>query len=866
MAMHTLSYNAVRLILAIRSRNRLSNLFAIIFLGITYSLAFSTPAHSQVIEVLEAEQGILKNAKVSPKGYVELNAGDSKLGTIEWAFNAPRAGDYEIRFRYRVNQKEFSPLMAISTSTYDIAKKRFFQTPGKTWQDEAWLIKADANEQVIVRLGVNKPSLNKNRVERIFVDKLTIDQPSFLTANVKVVPEIHHPEFRKIGYENTYYGKVDPQGQRTTLKKWLRVNGYTKKSNKTKIVRSQYINSFDLGFGRSMSCLDVGHLSCYVDNYINLDKEKPVTINTKLPAFAATVTMEKMNYLDPVTQQSRLITAFYVYDKEGRRINRAPLDNEGAKAVPESCYACHKGNIDSNGNPVGGQFLPWDLHLLDENLRGSPAVAKQHEAIRELNHMVWKDAAVKYDPNDPSKVRKQSLKDLIEGWYGGEPLPGAAFNSKFIPSNWFTDPASANVQCSGVPTTKPCKEKFSYQNVYAVYCRTCHVTHGEGQDVGLELGRSWNKAEEFRADAFIEICTSPNAAKLMPNAELTFHRFSSDIVPGTGRTAKDILCSDVKKNNKPTANPDVGPDTLVNVGSQTSGNVKTGDAQGFGADVLGDGTAAENTATLVSPKISVHGELDLNPNGTYTYTLQNGVANSAVTDGYTYKLTDVDGDSSLSTLTINISGPFQAIPNQRDVISSPLVCTGNVTPNTSCNVMANDSRGDGNVKVAETLPIPTNPLGDLVLNDTGTYTYTVRDVHYFDNDINNSITLTNSCNAEDTHNYTLTSTANNPPTPVSADLIFTIKPNFNGKADDIFSTNCSSCHDGVSQSHISTFPSKKVTVNSRVQSDSMPELQDIGGNPANGQARWFTDQNNNTVLPGAQINYRKAIIDCWSKQ
>jgi VCBS repeat-containing protein len=768
-------------------------LLSIIFMGIL-GLAFANPAASAVVEVLGVEQAIVKNASVNPKGYVELNASNSRRSGLEWAFNAPSAGDYEIRFHYHINKHEFSPLMSISTSTYVIAKKRFFDTLG-TWQEETWLIKAGANEQVIIRLEVDKPSLDKNRVERIYIDKLTIGQPSFLNANVKVVAD-QEPEFGQSGYENTYYGIVDPQGQRTTLKKWLRTNGYTIKRNKQKIVRSQYINSFDLGFGRSMSCLDVGHLSCYVDNYINLDRDKPVTVQTKLPAFAATVTMERMQFLDPVTQQSRLITAFFVYDKDGRRINRAPLDNEGAKAVPESCYACHKGNIDSNGNPVGGQFLPWDLHLLDQQLRGSPAIAKQIDAIRELNHMVWKDAAVQYDPNDPTKVRKQSLKNLIEGWYGGEPLPGTTYNPNFIPSTWYTDPASANIECSGVPTSKPCKEKFSYQSVYANYCRTCHVTHGEGQDVGNQLGFFWKNADEFRSDANRVICISPNAAKLMPNAELTYHRFNTDIVPGTGRTAKDILCNAVKDNHKPTANPDVGPnvsipDTNVNVSVNSVVSVMQNDTKGDG----------QNTVALASstPPHGTFGTLTLNPDGSYNYILDKPDDNLAVknirdvtkqdTAIYSYVLTDEDGDTSTATLTIPIFAGSQAGNVSRTIAYNDTgLLNGNVKdpPTTFPNITI---KAGSTVALSPPTPNPaTGTYGStLSLSPDGTYSYDL-------NEANATVqSLIASNELTENFSYKLTDT-NNVVSTATITITITGKQPLDADIQPIIDASCVSCH------------------------------------------------------------------------
>ncbi len=284
--------------------------------------------------------------------------------------------------------------------------------------------------------------------------------------------------------------------------------------------------------------------------------------------------MEKMWFQDPVTNTSRLITAFFVFDDKGKRIDRIALDTEGPKAVPESCYSCHKGYTDANNNPQGGQYLPWDINLL-ENFPGKPTLAQQLEKFRKLNRMVWHDASIQYDPNDLTQYRKKSLKDLIEGWYGGAPLIGTFYDNDRLPNDtWYSKVPDQNIpaeNCATVPLPEVCKtyftERFLHKNIYAVYCRSCHVSQGIGQDVTKATdtnttGLDWDKGIAFWNDAFRVVCGTPtspvNPLSLMPHAELTYNRFATDIInftDGTSATPKARLC----------ATPPPKPDTYVEV-------------------------------------------------------------------------------------------------------------------------------------------------------------------------------------------------------------------------------------------------------------------------------------------------------------
>jgi len=108
-----------------------------------------------------------------------------------------------------------------------------------------------------------------------------------------------------------------------------------------------------------------------------------------------------------------------------------------------------------------------------------------------------------------------------------------------------------------------------------------------------------------------------------------------------------------------------------------------------------------------------HGTVVVNADGTFTYTPS---ANYSGLDNFTYEITDIDGDISITTVTVLIS----------NVNSYPLAVVDNVSTNEDTplngNLAANDipSGDGGNVwsKVSDPLH------GTVVVNADGTFTYT----------------------------------------------------------------------------------------------------------------------------------------------
>ena len=326
-----------------------------------------------------------------------------------------------------------------------------------------------------------------------------LDRYLIAKGDVTVRPSAYAPEFGDSDYYTSYYGQVDPLGTRTTLEDWKEAVGFNDVPNYM-IDKAEYINAGDLGFGRKMFCINSSNSPCYVQNYLN-----PETTSE----FAATVAMERMQ------AWNHSFVAFFVFDKNGNRINQIQLDSEGPKSVPESCYACHNG-YSHGSRHYGGAYLPFDVNNL-KDWPGHPTLASQANNFRLLNRVAHFDASY-YSGADP-------IVDLIEGWYGGAPNIGSTYNENNLPknnSNWYTNSAARHYSPTHSDYKQYQVEKKLYTDVYSDYCRMCHVA----QDL------DWQQANagDFAWAAYNHICTDKVNNPVMPHAEVTFNKFTKDKV------------------------------------------------------------------------------------------------------------------------------------------------------------------------------------------------------------------------------------------------------------------------------------------------------------------------------------------------
>jgi hypothetical protein len=343
---------------------------------------------------------------------------------------------------------------------------------------------------------VLKKEISQAVIKVSILDVFLLPIKQFLIANGDVTPRpsAYAPEYGQAGYYESYYGKVDPQGKRTTLNAWLEENDFNEYP--ALIKKAEYINAADLGFGRKMHCIDNGRTSCYVKNYLD-----PKGAST----FAATVAMERMS------NGYSSFVAYFVYDANGNRINQIPLDSEGPKSVPESCWACHGGY--GHGSYYGGTYLPFDVSNL-EDWPGHPTKAAQAEKFRELNNIVWNDAKYYADDTNSYLANPENLVNLIEKWYAGTPSVGHTFSKANAPSNWFTN-VNGNSSTNANVYKKHQVESYMYKEIYGKYCRMCHVAQNlDWQDA---------HAADFTLAAYNHICSSKDP--VMPHAEVTYNDF-----------------------------------------------------------------------------------------------------------------------------------------------------------------------------------------------------------------------------------------------------------------------------------------------------------------------------------------------------
>ena len=178
-----------------------------------------------------------------------------------------------------------------------------------------------------------------------------------------------------------------------------------------------------------------------------------------------------------------------------------------------------------------------------------------------------------------------------------------------------------------------------------------------------------------------------------------------------------------------------------------TGNVRTN-------DTLGDGTAVQNVTSLNGSATGAYGSIVLGGAGGYTYTLDNAnplvqqlAPGETLTETYSYTLTDKDGDTSVASLVITITGTDDlpvAVADTGTIAEDAVSVTG--------NVRTNDTLGDGTAvqNVTSLNGSATGAYGSIVLGGAGGYTYTLDNANPLVQQLAPGETLT------ETYSYTLT--------------------------------------------------------------------------------------------------------------
>jgi hypothetical protein len=306
------------------------------------------------------------------------------------------------------------------------------------------------------------------------------------------------------------YSKV---GDKPTLTAWRIANGFDPSNDSLDDANVTYSNDADLGFGRwmHMKAKPNGDIAYYVSNYGSADLAFEAKDKNEPTLFLiATVAME----YSPLPGGSDRFTKFYVFDKDGKRVNNAILDSTGPKFIPKLCITCHGGDPKSSPK-FGSKFLPFDLN----SVSFSPLdLQSDHQAaFKTLNARILDMGPnLGHDPKDYKPTGLSlGVEQLIQGWYNGghdrppgdHNLPGNTQTTTFVPQGW----------------TTPLDKSSLYNQVVKPSCRTCHTTRDPGLDFAQYgvLNITWSSRIQSR------VCSD----RRMPNAEVTFKRFWLSTTP-----------------------------------------------------------------------------------------------------------------------------------------------------------------------------------------------------------------------------------------------------------------------------------------------------------------------------------------------
>ena len=219
--------------------------------------------------------------------------------------------------------------------------------------------------------------------------------------------------------------------------------------------------------------------------------------------------------------------------------------------------------------------------------------------------------------------------------------------------------------------------------------------------------------------------------------------FVYTITDGDGDTSTVTLTITLTNSSLAASNDDL----TVNEAALASGSNPSSTAETVTGTVVDNVTpgVAPYTYALVSSPTGTHGTLTFNADGTYSYTLtsavdgataDNGITTENNVETFTYQVTDANGNTTTSTITIDVTDDIPtAVADINSVVEGAIV-TGNVLTDGTDDVFGADGAAPtgGVTGVAAgsntSLPVsggvgaPVNgSFGVLTLNANGSYSY-----------------------------------------------------------------------------------------------------------------------------------------------
>lgn len=338
-----------------------------------------------------------------------------------------------------------------------------------------------------------------------------------------------------------YLKAIDPNADKRTFEDWLNSLDWSKGTGASFDPRQTtgddtlaiYGNDGDLGFGREMHLKvwddwDAGQtgeapiVAMYTTNYASVHEAAagdPLDV-------IATVAMEYSPH--PSDPSGPYYTKFFVWLEDGTPLYNVPLDDFGAKPMPDLCTNCHGGEpaaeheltVDGSGDLVYpndgrmeayGKFPTWIPYAVETFGYTNVGAGAYSRSNQEDDFLLLNEAILM--TNAPTDSR-----EMIHGWYGStatttDDLSGATLtdqNTHWMPSTWDT------TDWNGTGANGAAM----YEEVYQPYCRSCHLSFPNN----FADPTDWFVSNAYMIE--YDVCTTPTA---MPQAQVTQNNLHADI-------------------------------------------------------------------------------------------------------------------------------------------------------------------------------------------------------------------------------------------------------------------------------------------------------------------------------------------------
>ena len=173
--------------------------------------------------------------------------------------------------------------------------------------------------------------------------------------------------------------------------------------------------------------------------------------------------------------------------------------------------------------------------------------------------------------------------------------------------------------------------------------------------------------------------------------------FVYTITDGDGDTSTVTLTITLTNSSLAASNDDL----TVNEAALASGSNPSSTAETVTGTVVDNVTpgVAPYTYALVSSPTGTHGTLTFNADGTYSYTLtstvdgataDNGITTENNVETFTYQVTDANGNTTTSTITIDVTDDIPTATADTNSVVEGAIVTGNVLTDGTDDVFGAD--------------------------------------------------------------------------------------------------------------------------------------------------------------------------------